>query len=153
MFSSLSRSGSLAGDKYLTMMFFNDKISPANISFLTQYGFVEFLFFTRLNFSCRIIGLYTTFVVVVARLLRTILKVSNTIMYSELPNVERVWHLLRDIYLVREHSIPKHKSHSSSNEPNPSSVSLRTEEQLFAKLLFLYRSPETLIRFTKPKSE
>ncbi len=56
-------------------------------------------------------------------------------MFNELPTVERLWHLLRDIYLVREHNI------------------LRTEEELFAKLLFLYRSPETLIRFTKPKSE
>lgn len=73
-------------------------------------------------------------------------------MFNELPNVERLWHLLRDIYLVREHSIPKHKSQFQS-DVNPSSVSLRTEEQLFAKLLFLYRSPETLIRFTKPKSE
>jgi hypothetical protein len=74
-------------------------------------------------------------VIVVARLLRTILQTSGTIMFNELPTVERLWHLLRDIYLVREHNI------------------LRTEEELFAKLLFLYRSPETLIRFTKPKSE
>ena len=56
-------------------------------------------------------------------------------MFNELPSVERLWHLLRDIYLVREHN------------------TLDTEEQLFAKLLFLYRSPETLIGFTKPKSE
>jgi len=56
-------------------------------------------------------------------------------MFNELPNVERLWNLLRDIYLVREHDI------------------LSTEEQLFAKLIFLYRSPETLIRFTKPKIE
>ncbi len=83
----------------------------------------------------RIIGLYTTFVIVVARLLRTILQTSQTIMFNELPSVERLWHLLRDIYLVREHNM------------------LRIEEQLFAKLLFLYRSPETLIQFTKPKSE
>jgi hypothetical protein len=54
-------------------------------------------------------------------------------MFNELPNVDRVWHLLRDIYLVRENDM------------------LRIEEQLFAKLIFLYRSPETLIRFTKPK--
>lgn len=54
-------------------------------------------------------------------------------MFNELPSVERLWHLLRDIYLVREHGI------------------LRIEEQLFAKLLFLYRSPETLILFTKQK--
>lgn len=56
-------------------------------------------------------------------------------MFNELPNVERLWHLLRDIYLVRE-------SHQ-----------LIIEEQLFAKLLFLYRSPQTLIRFTKSKLE
>jgi hypothetical protein len=56
-------------------------------------------------------------------------------MFNELPSVDRLWCLLRDIYLVREHFY------------------LSTEEQLFAKLLFLYRSPETLIRFTKPKSE
>jgi hypothetical protein len=31
-------SGSLSGQNYLTMMFFNDKVSPANISFLTRYG-------------------------------------------------------------------------------------------------------------------
>ena len=81
----------------------------------------------------RIIGLYTTFVIVVARLLRTILQTSQTIMFNELPSVDRLWHLLRDIYLVREHDY------------------LFIEEQLFAKLIFLYRSPETLIRFTKPK--
>jgi len=68
-------------------------------------------------------------------LLRTLLQTSQTIMFNELPNVERLWNLLRDIYLVREHDI------------------LSTEEQLFAKLIFLYRSPETLIRFTKPKIE
>ncbi|CAF5011861.1 unnamed protein product, partial [Rotaria socialis] len=80
-----------------------------------------------------IIGLYTTFVIVVARLLRTILQTSQTIMFNELPNVDRFWHLLRDIYLVREHNI------------------LRIEEQIFAKIIFLFRSPETLIQFTKPK--
>jgi hypothetical protein len=54
-------------------------------------------------------------------------------MLNELPSVDRLWHLLRDIYLVREHTV------------------LLIEEQLFAKLIFLYRSPETLIRFTKSK--
>lgn len=71
--------------------------------------------------------------IVVARLLRTVLQTSQTIMFNELPSVERLWHLLRDIYLVREHNI------------------LRIEEQLFGRLIFLYRSPETLIKFTKPK--
>ena len=86
-----------------------------------------------LLFFNRIIGLYTTFVIVVARLLRTVLQISQTIMFNELPNVDRIWHLLKDIYLVRECSY------------------LRIEEDLFAKLLFLYRSPETLVRFTKSK--
>ncbi|CAF4033815.1 unnamed protein product, partial [Rotaria sp. Silwood2] len=117
---SYTPSCAFSGQNYLSMIFFNDKVSPANISFLTRYG---------------IIGLYTTFVVVVARLFRTILQTSRTIMFNELPNVERLWHLLRDIYLVRENNM------------------LPFEEELFAKLVFLYRSPETLIRFTKPKSE
>ncbi|CAF1584173.1 unnamed protein product, partial [Didymodactylos carnosus] len=80
-----------------------------------------------------IIGIYTTFVFVVARLLRTVLQTSRTIMFDELPYVDRIWQLLSDIYLVREHLL------------------LLLEEQLFAKLLFLYRSPETLIKYTKPK--
>ncbi|CAF1290006.1 unnamed protein product [Adineta steineri] len=180
-------------DNFLSMIFFNDKISPANISFLTRYGIIgiyisivsvaatfirgelfgktntimfdelpqvdtlwHFLndinllrtvhefeteneFFDRLVYIYRnpqvIIGLYTTFVIVVARLLRTVLQTSQTIMFNELPQVDRLWHLLRDIYLVREHNI------------------LNIEEQVFAKLIFLYRSPETLIRFTKPKVE
>jgi hypothetical protein len=54
-------------------------------------------------------------------------------MFYELPSVKRLWRLLRDIDLVRERK------------------ELLIEEQLFAKLLFLYRSHETLIRFTKPK--
>lgn len=85
-----------------------------------------------LLFFIRIIGLYTTFVIVVARFLRSVLQTSQTIIYTELPNVERLWHLLCDIYLVREHNL------------------LHIEEQLFSKVIFLYRSPETLIRFTKP---
>ncbi|CAF3346333.1 unnamed protein product [Rotaria sp. Silwood1] len=98
---------------------------------------IENDFFDRLIYIYRnpqlIIGLYTTFVIVVARLLRTTLQTSQTIMFNELPSVERFWQLLRDIYLVREHNM------------------LCIEEQLFAKVIFLYRSPETLIRFTKPK--
>lgn len=68
-------------------------------------------------------------------MLRTLLQTSQTIMFTELPNVDRFWTLLQDIYLVRENNI------------------LNIEEQLFAKVIFLYRSPETLIRFTKAKND
>ncbi|CAF3646268.1 unnamed protein product [Rotaria sordida] len=187
----VSPSCSSSSENYLTMILFNDKISPANISFLTRYGIIgiyisivsvvasfirgqlfgtantimfdelpqvdalwHFLndinllrtvheyaiendYFDRLIYIYRspqlIIGLYTTFVIVVARLLRTILQTSQTIMFNELPSVDHFWHLLRDIYLVREYNM------------------LRIEEQLFAKVIFLFRSPETLIKFTRPK--
>ena len=37
--------GSLSGQNYLSMIFFNDKVSPANISFLTRYGLVTFFYY------------------------------------------------------------------------------------------------------------
>lgn len=56
-------------------------------------------------------------------------------MYSELPFVDRILQLCLDIYLVRE------------------SQEFTLEEDLFAKLIFLYRSPETMIRWTRPVEE
>lgn len=56
-------------------------------------------------------------------------------MYSELPFVDRILQLCLDIYLVRE------------------SLEFSLEEDLFAKLIFLYRSPETMIRWTRPAEE
>jgi len=47
----------------------------------------------------------------------------------------KILQLCLDIYLVRE------------------SGELALEEDLFAKLIFLYRSPETLIKWTRPKKE
>lgn len=60
---------------------------------------------------------------------------SSNIMYSELPYVDRILQLCLDIYLVRE------------------SMEFALEEDLFAKLIFLYRSPETMIRWTRPAEE
>jgi hypothetical protein len=56
-------------------------------------------------------------------------------MFEDLPYVDRVLQLCLDIYLVRE------------------SLEFTLEEDLFAKLIFLYRSPETMIKWTRPKNE
>jgi hypothetical protein len=50
---------------------------------------------------------------------------------EELANVDKILHLIQNIYMVRE------------------AGEFAIEEDLVAKLYFLYRSPETLIRFTK----
>ncbi|KAB7495228.1 hypothetical protein Anas_05505, partial [Armadillidium nasatum] len=86
------------------------------------------------NFS--IVGMYTTIVLLVSKMLRIhFAGVSSTIMFDDMPNVDRLLQLCLDIYLVRE------------------SGELELEEDLFAKLIFLFRSPETLIKWTRPKEE
>lgn len=77
----------------------------------------------------RILGLYTTAVIVISQMMRKIVSdMAPKIMFDDLPYVDRILRLCLDIYLVRE------------------SGDLCLEEDLFAKLIFLYRSPETLIR-------
>lgn len=79
--------------------------------------------------SYRILGLYTTAVIVISQMMRKIVsEMAPKIMFEDLPYVDRILRLCLDIYLVRE------------------SGELCLEEDLFAKLIFLYRSPETLIR-------
>lgn len=80
------------------------------------------------------IGLYLSLVLVIGRFVRMWLQgLSFKIMFVELPVPDFLVKLCLDIYLVRECG------------------ELRTEEDLFSQLLFLYRSPETLIKVTKQK--
>uniref|UniRef100_T1IYG5 Uncharacterized protein n=1 Tax=Strigamia maritima TaxID=126957 RepID=T1IYG5_STRMM len=96
---------------------FNDKVFPATLALLSGFG---------------LMGLYTTLVLLASRYVRAIFAgVSYTIMFDDMPNVDRILQLCLDIYLVRE------------------SQELKLEEDLFAKLIFLYRSPETLIKWTR----
>ena len=67
----------------------------------------------------RILGLYTTFVFLVSRLIRGLFDdVSFKVIYTQMPNVDKVLQLCLDIYLVRE------------------SREFTLEEDLYAKLLF-----------------
>ncbi|XP_030557575.1 piezo-type mechanosensitive ion channel component-like [Drosophila novamexicana] len=108
-------------DDGIVFYIFNDKSFPSTMSFLEKTG---------------IIGLYTTCVYVVSRLIRSLIANNHRrIMFEDLPYVDRILKLCNDIYLVRE------------------TKEYRLEEDLYGKLIFLYRSPETLIKWTRYKEE
>lgn len=77
--------------------------------------------------------MYVTFVILIGNFIRSSLvsQISTIIMFTELPDVSMIWQLLLDIYLVREMK------------------EYRLEEELFAKLIFLYRSPNIMIKSTR----
>ena len=52
-------------------------------------------------------------------------------MFDQLPNVDRILKLCDSLYMVRENK------------------KFLLEEEIYAKILFLYRSPETMIKYTK----
>ncbi|XP_065754492.1 piezo-type mechanosensitive ion channel component 1 [Phocoena phocoena] len=103
----------------LPMVIFSDKVSPPSLGFLAGYG---------------IMGLYVSIVLVIGKFVRGFFsEISHSIMFEELPCVDRILKLCQDIFLVRE------------------TQELELEEELYAKLIFLYRSPETLIAWTRDK--
>ncbi|KFO31859.1 Protein PIEZO1 [Fukomys damarensis] len=103
----------------LPMVIFSDKVSPPSLGFLAGYG---------------IMGLYVSIVLVIGKFVRSFFsEISHSIMFEELPCVDRILKLCQDIFLVRE------------------TQELELEEELYAKLIFLYRSPETMIKWTREK--
>ncbi|XP_007477361.1 piezo-type mechanosensitive ion channel component 1 isoform X1 [Monodelphis domestica] len=103
----------------LPMVIFSDKVSPPSLGFLAGYG---------------IMGLYVSIVLVIGKFVRGFFsEISHSIMFEELPCVDRILKLCQDIFLVRE------------------TQELELEEELYAKLIFLYRSPETMIKWTREK--
>ncbi|TTL25878.1 Piezo-type mechanosensitive ion channel component 2 [Bagarius yarrelli] len=103
----------------IELIIFNDKVSPSSLGFLAGYG---------------IVGLYMSVVLVIGKFVREFFNgISRSIMFEELPNVDRVLKLCTDIFVVRE------------------TGEMELEEQMFEKLIFLYRSPETMIKMTREK--
>ncbi|XP_071780421.2 piezo-type mechanosensitive ion channel component 2 [Centroberyx gerrardi] len=108
-------------DAGLEVYVFSDQVSPPSLGFLAGYG---------------IMGLYASVVLVIGKFVREFFSgISHTIMFEELPNVDRILKLCTDIFLVRE------------------TGELDLEEDMYAKLIFLYRSPETMIKWTREKTE
>lgn len=83
-----------------------------------------------------IVGLYMSVVLVIGKFVREFFNgISRSIMFEELPCVDRVLKLCTDIFVVRE------------------TGEMELEETLFEKLIFLYRSPETMIKMTREKKD
>lgn len=88
------------------------------------------------NAKLTLIGVYAGLVYVLwlTCFRQTLFSDIQLIMYHEWPFADRIEKLCEEVYLVRELG------------------ELQLEEELFARLLFLHRSPETLVRFTRPKA-
>ena len=57
------------------------------------------------------------------------------IMFEQLPDVDKILRLCRSVYMVRENK------------------QYLLEEELYSKIIFLYRSPETMIKYTKKEKD
>ncbi|KAK7884332.1 hypothetical protein WMY93_027455 [Mugilogobius chulae] len=105
----------------IQIIIFSDKVSPSSLGFLAGHG---------------IVGLYMSVVLVIGKFVREFFNgISRSIMFEELPCVDRVLKLCTDIFVVRE------------------TGEMELEETLFEKLIFLYRSPETMIKMTREKKD
>ena len=79
-----------------------------------------------------ILGLYVSLVAVVGRMMRSGLNWGcGSVMWLELPNVDIIWNMFSDLHMVREMS------------------QWELEEDLTSKLVFLFRCPTALIKYTR----
>ncbi|XP_051158273.1 piezo-type mechanosensitive ion channel component-like isoform X4 [Leptopilina boulardi] len=120
-------------DDIYTYLLSNVPLNDKN--YIMMFLFNEKAFPESLSFisGFGILGFYSIFLYMISQVIRRgVSDVAPKIMFEDLPFVDRILRLCLDIYLVRE------------------SKDLCLEEDLFAKLIFLYRSPETLIRWTRP---
>ncbi|CAG6021218.1 unnamed protein product [Menidia menidia] len=105
----------------IEIVVFNDKVSPSSVGFLAGHG---------------IVGLYMSVVLVIGKFVREFFNgISRSIMFEELPCVDRVLKLCTDIFVVRE------------------TGEMELEETMVEKLIFLFRSPETMIKMTREKKD
>lgn len=106
---------------FISFIAINDRVAPAPLVFLLP--------------ASSIITMYVSIVFVIGRFMRSTLidGLSRRMIYEEMPQVERIYNLCIELYLVRE------------------CRDYRLEEELFAQLHFLYRTPETMLKVTKHK--
>jgi len=90
-------------------------------------------------YTCRIIGLYVSVVLVIGKFMRGyITQLPSQLLVDEIVNPDPLLQLCSDIFLVRE------------------SKDFILEEILVGKLFFIFRSPERIIKLTentKPKQD
>lgn len=96
----------------------------------------NFFFHSGSSAKLTLIGVYASLVYVLwlTCFRRTLFSDIQLIMFQEWPLADRVERLCQEVNLVRELG------------------ELQLEEELFARLLFLHRSAETLVGFTRPKT-
>uniref|UniRef100_A0A1I7TGZ6 Piezo_RRas_bdg domain-containing protein n=1 Tax=Caenorhabditis tropicalis TaxID=1561998 RepID=A0A1I7TGZ6_9PELO len=103
--------------------------------YLQVVGFIDRAFPSILAkvFKGGVIAVYLSVILVVGRgIVRGVFTTSpSTVMFTELPNADHLLKICLDIYLVRE------------------AKDFMLEQDLFAKLIFLFRSPATLIEWTR----
>lgn len=130
----------------IEIVIFSDKVSPPSLGFLAGHGYgtrniiwilseslASHIFVSSLV-HWSIVGLYMSVVLVIGKFVREFFNgISRSIMFEELPCVDRILKLCTDIFVVRE------------------TGEMELEETLFDKLIFLYRSPETMIKMTRKK--